>query len=414
MAQTRSLLKHDPFRYQFSASALSMLGGALSQIAIAIGILSAGGSVAELGIVLAVFTVTQLGFILAGGVWSDRMSRRKIMMLADGTRVITQCTFGALFLSGHAPLWAIIILQVLNGAASALFLPASTGMVSETAPTGMRQEANALLSLTGNLTNTVGPLMAGGLVIALGAGWVLIIDGLTYLLSLMFLSRIRLQSRPRSKPARFLNEVAGGFKEALNHSWVWSTILFSMVYNVCFASLLVLGPATLVGEDAGAARWGLVVAFLGLGQVVGNGLALVWRPTRPLLAGRILMLAGAPILLLLSSPPPLPILCAGSLVCGLAVSFPDTTWDTALQDHVDPDALSRVLSLDYFGSYLLMPVGFSMAGVIASKIGTSETLLAAGALMLVATAASLVDKGVWRLQAVTSVSSAAASPQAKV
>jgi cysteine-S-conjugate beta-lyase len=396
---TVTLLRHRPFRQQFLASLLSMIGSALTPVALAVGVLQATGSAAQLGLVLAAYSVSQVVFVIAGGVWADRLPRQRLMMLADGVRVITQIGFGLLLITGWTHLWAMILLQGLCGAASALFLPASVGLVADTSPLELRQEANALLWLTRNITGTIGPIVAGTLIVLTGAGWALIFDGLTFAGSLLFLSRLRLRERDTrgDETTGFIQELCGGWREVTRRSWVWTTIVYCMVFNVAFAAFQVLGPATLVKGNGGAVSWGLVVAGLGLGQVAGNAIALAWRPHRPLLVGRLIMLAAAPMLVLLAVGASLPALLVGSLVCGVAISFPDTLWDAALQDHIQGSALARVSSFDFLGSFLLRPAGLALASALAGILGTAHTLLLGGAVMAVATLVSLIDPLVRRL-----------------
>ncbi|MCM0622626.1 MFS transporter [Nocardioides bruguierae] len=395
-----TLLRHRPFLFQFSANGLSMIGTALTPVALALGVLEATGSAAKLGLVLAAYSVPQVVFLLAGGVWADRLPRQRMMVAADAIRVFTQCGFGVLLLTGWSPLWAMMALQALCGAGSALFLPASTGLVADTTPVGMRQEANALLSLTRNLTGTIGPIVAASVVLGLGAGWALVLDGASFFGSLVFLALLRLPPVDRAKemPGRsFVGEVIGGFDVVRRTSWIWTTIVYCMFFNIGFSAFQVLGPAIVVARDHGAVVWGVTVALLGLGQIVGNAAALMWFPRRPLLTGRLVMFAGAPVLFLLSADgSPLGI-GIGALLLGLAISFPDTLWDAALQEHVRPDALARVSSVDYFGSFILRPVGLAVSGVVAGAVGLSATLMGAGVLIVVATAVSLLDPGVSKL-----------------
>ncbi|MFJ6780855.1 MFS transporter [Streptomyces yangpuensis] len=386
------LLRHRPFRHQFTANALSMIGSALTPVALALGVLQATGSAADLGLVLAAYSVPQVVFLIVGGVWADRLPRQRVMMLADGVRVVTQIGFGTLLISGWTPVWAMMVLQAFCGAATSFFLPASVGLVADTAPAGLAQEANALLSLTRNLTGTLGPIVAGALATFTGAGPALIIDGVTFAASLVFLGMLNLPERKAAaQEGSFLAELADGWREVSRRSWVWSTILYCMVFNLAFSTFQVIGPATMAADEHGGLLWGAVVAGLGLGQVAGNSIALWWQPRRPLLTGRIIMITAAPVLLLMGLGAPFPLLIAGSLLCGIAISFPDTMWDAALQENIDGSALARVSSFDFLGSFLLRPVGLALSAALAGLFGPEHTLVMGAAVIALATVVSLAD-----------------------
>ncbi|MGV9706010.1 MFS transporter [Streptomyces sp. NPDC003483] len=388
-------MRNKHFRNQFLASAMSMVGSALTPVALSFGVLEATGSIADLGFVLTAYSVAQTLFMLAGGVWADRLPRQLLMMTADGIRVLTQIAFGVMLLLGHPNLWTMITLQLLCGAATALFLPASVGLVADTAPPGLIQEANALLALTRNLTGTIGPIVAGTLVVATGAGWGLVIDGATFLASLLFLSRVQLPAR-QAQPTRggFLGELREGWLEVARRSWVWSSILYFMLFNLMFAAFQVLGPALMSGDDNGGTLWGVVVAALGAGQLLGNSLAVWLKPRKPLFAGRLIMLLAAPLLLLLGAEAGMAALVVGAILAGIAISLPDTLWDTALQQHVPTESLSRVSSFDYLGSMILRPLGLAMAAIVATHIGTRATLIGSAAVIVLTSVLSLLNREV--------------------
>jgi MFS family permease len=86
--------------------------------------------------------------MIVGGVWSDRLPRHRLMMTSDLVRFVTQSSFGVLLLTHRHPLWAMLVLQVVAGAAQAFASPAGLGLTAATAPPGTLRQANALLSVT--------------------------------------------------------------------------------------------------------------------------------------------------------------------------------------------------------------------------------------------------------------------------
>jgi hypothetical protein len=63
---------------------------------------------------------------------------------------------------------------------------------------------------------------------------------------------------------------------------------------------------------------------------------------------------------------------------GLTFALFEIWWETALVRHIPADALSRVSSYDWMGSLALLPLGFAIAGPLASAIG-ARTVLGVGA-----------------------------------
>src|SRR2546430_2730973 len=372
----RNPLRHRAFRNQFLAQAVSMTGSALTPVAMAFGVLQATGSAADLGLVLAAYTVPMLVFMLAGGVWADRLPRQRMMMAADAVRCLTQTAFGVLLLAGHARLWEMVLLQAFAGTAAAFYLPASMGLTKATVPNELLQEANGLLALTRNVTFTVGPLVAGTIVAFVGAGWALVFDGLTFGGSVFFLSLLRLAARPAG-PARspFLAEVRGGWREVSRRTWVWLSIIYYMVFNLIFAGVQVLGPAAVSGRAHAALGWGAVAAALSGGELLGNALSVRIRPRRLLVASRYGELLAIPLLVALGLGAPVAELVVTGVLLGVAISFPDALWLTALQQHIPEAALSRVTSFDYLGSFVLRPVSYTVAAGAVAAFGTERALI---------------------------------------
>ena len=87
------------------------------------------------------------------------------MIAADLARFATQGLTAALLLSGHALIWQLALLQAFNGAATAFFNPASTGLLPMTVSAGRLQQANGLRALSISSANIIGPLLGGVLVV---------------------------------------------------------------------------------------------------------------------------------------------------------------------------------------------------------------------------------------------------------
>lgn len=119
------VLREEPFRSLFYARTVSMLGNGIGPIALAFAVLDRPGSGAyDLGVVLAARSIAQVVFLLYGGVLSDRVSRYRQMMISDLMAFAAQASIAILF-AGHAgSLVPIVALSAVNGAASALFVPA--------------------------------------------------------------------------------------------------------------------------------------------------------------------------------------------------------------------------------------------------------------------------------------------------
>ena len=192
-----SVLRERNFRYLFAARTISFFGTNLAPIAVAFAVLGLGGSATEVGLAFAAWTLAQISTLLVGGVVADRLPRRLVMIGSDVASLCVRVTMGALLVSGHAQVWELIALQAVGGAAVAFYSPASTGLVPETVPERLLQQANSFMSIARYAAFPLGAAVGGTLVATVGSGYALLLDGATYGVSALLLAMMHL---PRKQP----------------------------------------------------------------------------------------------------------------------------------------------------------------------------------------------------------------------
>jgi predicted MFS family arabinose efflux permease len=401
-------LRHDlvvlgegPFRSLFYARTVSMLGNGIAPIALAFAVLGRAHSGAyDLGMVLAARSIAQVVFLLYGGVLSDRLSRYRQMMISDLMAFVAQASIAILFAVHTRSLVPVVALSAVNGAASALFVPASRAVIPDVVAPERRQQATALLRLARSMSNIGGAAAGGVLVVAFGSSAALGIDALSYLGSAILLLGLRgiAESNHSSSKPSFVRELREGWDEFRARSWVWIVVLQFSVINLCFTpSITVLGVIIARDRLGGAGAWSLVLSCQAAGLVIGGVVALRLRPRRPMYTAVRATLGFLPPFALLGFGAPLWTIALAMLVNGMCSDIFEVLWETTLQAHIPPGALARVSSYDALGSFVLGPVGLLLVGPVSGAIGTEATLLGAGALILVATVTALCTPAVRRL-----------------
>ena len=121
-------------------------------------------------------------------------------------------------------------------------------------------------------------------------------------------------------------------------------------------------------------------------------------PRRPILAAGLTGFTVMPPLALLAAGAHAVPIAVGAFVFGIGMMFGNAVWESALQRHIRPDALSRVSAYDWFGSFAFAPVGLAIWGPIAAAVGISEALWISAAVSLASTVALLAVRDVRRLQ----------------
>ncbi len=388
LADSLRPLAHRAYRLMWLGSVTSSLGDALVQIAVVFAVLHIGGTATDVGLVAAVQTVTRVMFLLAGGVWADRLRRQYVMLAADGLRCAVQATLAVLLISGDARVWQIGTGAALYGAATSFFGPASTGLVAETVPPAQLQQANSLLGLPDSLFGIGGPAVAGVLIAFFGPGPLFAVDAATFAVSAVCLALLRVP--PRSLPPQnsFWSDLAEGWHELVIRPWYWINLLAHACWNFAIPAYFVLGPVIAARSLGGASAWGAISALWGVGAVAGGVLVLRVRPRRPLVVGNLLLVTSVLPMLALAYTRSVPLIAAGAALAGLGLIALNGLWSSTMQVLIPDKVRSRVDSYDWLVSLVIMPVGFAVVGPLSASAGYAATL--AGAAVIGALPCALV------------------------
>jgi MFS family permease len=358
----------------------------MAPIALAFAVLDLTDSKADLGYVLAARQVPSVLLMLVGGIWADRLPRHHVMLASNLASGATQGAIAALLLSGHAQLWHLLALSALNGTSTAFFFPASAGVVPQTVPASLIQQANATLRLALNTSLVVGAAVGGGIVAATGPGWAIAIDAATFGVGAVFAGAMRLPASAHMEARNFLAELGEGWREFRGRTWLWAIVLqFSIVNAAENGAFNVLGPVQAKEHLGGAGPWGAILACFAAGLIAGGLLMLRLRPQRILVVATFGVLGMVPTLVLLGVPAPTVAIAVAALGTGFGVEVFAVMWDTAMQQNIPGQRLSRVYAYDMLGSIAVTPIGTVLAGPLADAVGVRSTIWGAAALVVVAT-----------------------------
>ena len=369
-----AVLRNRDFRLLFGGQVVSVFGDRMVSVALSFAVLGIGGSASDVGFVLAAYVVALVGGVLVGGVVADRTSPRRVMVASDLLRLASQATVATLLITGAAHIWMLAVLAGVAGVGSGFFNPASTGLLPAIVPAAELQPANALRYSAMSVGQILGPLAAGLLVAAAGAGWTFAADAATFAVSAACLMRLRPPARAPAKASTFLTDLREGWAAFASRRWIWTVVSYFAISNIVWGAWLVLGPVIAFHRLGGAAAWGTVLAGAGVGTLIGSLLATQVKPRRPLV---FVALADGLIALPLASlaaAASVPLLFAAALLSGAGMTLGLTVWESTLQHHVPGESLSRVSSYDWFGSLVFAPVGLAIWAPIAALTDSSEAL----------------------------------------
>lgn len=379
----------------------AILGASALPTALAFSVLSIeGASASSLGVVVAAAVAGQVVCLLPGGVVADRLSRRMVMIVAELVGGAVSLLSGTLVVSGHATVATLAVLAAIGGGAGGFFNPAFTGFVPQVARPEALQSVNALLRLSANIARILGTAVGGLIVAVVGAGAAIGSAGLAALIAAAFIVLVR----PRFVVARQgdthpFTDFREGWKAFTERKWVVAVVVAGTLSNIgASAAMGVLGPLQSVAELDGARSWAAITSALAVGTVVGAVIAGRVRPRRPLVLGMIALGLFALPMLALARPMSMTVIVVAALVAGISLDLFSVLWDTALQQNIPNESLSRVSAFDWLGSFALSPIALAVAGPLVDAYGISTVLWLAAAFAATPPLALLVPE-VRRLRA---------------
>jgi predicted MFS family arabinose efflux permease len=393
------VLREPDFRNLFFGQSASMVGDELVVVALALYVTDIG-TPTDVGIVLAAATLPLVAFIAFGGVWADRLPRHRVMIATDLIRFALHALLATLIFTGAVEIWHIVVIEALFGTAEAFFRPAFTGLVPQTVPEAMIQEARAANSTIETGAFFVGPALATALVLGLGAGWAFAFDALTFLVSAVFLARVH--PRERGAPAerrRVLEDLREGWGHVRSRAWIWVTIaVFSAALLLSLGPWTTLGPTVAEDEFGSSGVYGLLATALGGGTMLGALAGFRWRPQYPMRAAFLCVLPWPAVIGVFGLGVPLAVLVPLFAAAGVGIALFGIWWETALAERVPPHTLSRVSAYDWMGSLALLPLGYLLAGPLGEELGASLVLVAGSAVATLALAAGMLVRETWTMR----------------
>jgi MFS family permease len=245
-------------------------------------VLELSGSVAAVGVTVALQFAPMLLFGLVGGVIVDRYPTRVLLMLTQTAAVLTSLTLAVLTLTGTVQVWHIYAVAVVLGFVTVIDNPARQVFTNElVGPTHLRN-AISLNSSMFQLGGLIGPAISGALLVAVGAGWSFGINAIACALVVFALSRLRVKELyPAPVAPRAKGQLIEGIRYARGKPAILWTIVI-MAFLAVFSQNMPVILAAYASEvfHAGPGGYGLFNSLVAVGALTGALLSTRRRTVR--------------------------------------------------------------------------------------------------------------------------------------
>jgi predicted MFS family arabinose efflux permease len=378
---------------------VSLLGDGIFIVALPFQVREISNSVTALTYALVAWTLPLVLFFIVGGVLSDRLERRRVLMFANALQGSAILGLGLLSVTGVIELWHVYMLAGLYGLAEALFGPAFGAIVPDLVPRDLLVEANALDNFSRPFAlRVIGPAFGGIIIAVVGVGGAFLLDAVTFVFAgvvFALISRRKLD-RDRALESVVWEEVREGYRFVRSHTWLWGTLLAFAVGLLVFSGpWQALVPFVVLNRWGGASDLALVLSAGGIGAMVSSVLIGTRNLPARFITSMFLGMAVGTLMLagfgLATSTWHAAI--ASFIMQGL-LSVTIITWNTTMHRYVPGNLLGRVSSLDWMVSTSLIPVSLALTGPLAQTIGARATLVGAGVFGSVAVLLFLLIPGI--------------------
>jgi predicted MFS family arabinose efflux permease len=376
---------HRNYRLWFAGQSASLVGTWMQFTAQGFLVFELTHSPAFLGYVGFASGVPVWLFMLFGGVLSDRMPRRNLLLMTQTAMMILAFFLAALTFLGHIQPWHIVVLAFGFGVANSFDTPARQAFAVELVGREELSNALALNSTMINLATAIGPAVAGVVYALLGPGWCFTINGVSFIAVISALLMMRLKPlTSRERTGTPFDDLKEGLRYVVSHPTIRVLIVVATMATVFGMSFVTLMPAWAVTILHGNSTTnGFLQSARGVGSLIGG--LMIASLARNKIKGKVLTLGSLvfPVLLLVwSAMRWLPLSLLVLLGVGWSMMLVFNMANILVQSVVSDQLRGRVMSIYSLGFFGMFPVGALLAGTVAEKIGAPSTVALAAIVLL--------------------------------
>lgn len=321
------------------------------------------------------------------GVYIDRWDRKLTMMLSDGFIAVCTLVIAVLFYFNQTDLWYIFLLLALRSFGAAFHMPAMQASIPLIAPESKLLRISGVNQSIQSVSTIAGPALGGLALSLLDIGQVLLLDIIGAGLAIGSLLLVKIPSPPRGEqqPHHIIREIILGMREVSRQKGLKLLFLFSILSMLCIMPVSVLFPLMTLDHFSGnIVQASLIEIAWGVGMLLGGVILGAYRrPVNKIVLINLmylvlgLSLVGSGLL----PPSGFTFFVILTIFGGLSGAIYTASFNTVLQETVNPAMLGRVFSMYISISMLPSLLGLAGIGFFADTVGLTRTFVVLGAVI---------------------------------
>lgn len=373
-----SLWSYKGYRLFWFSTTIFVLGASAFPIALAVTVLDAGGTATSLGLILGARVLSGVLFAPFAGVWSDRLPRKQVMIIADLSRA--GIVFAMVFVSApQLPHYLLAGAVFLMGVGDAFGAASAGAIMPSLLPDDKLPAGNVARGIVVKTAAIIGPGIGGVSVFLIGGRLTFLFTAIAFAIGTIFLNQIKEDMNTDRKPQEpFMVEMREGLRTVRDIPWIGAMIaMVSVQLMVILAAESVLLPVITRREFGNNTAFALSAAAFSIGGII-SAIACVKLKIKH--QGQFSVLVWMLLIittLSLAFPISETFIVVAYLFAGFSVGPWEAFWASAIQREVPRELQGRVFSIDHMGSAGLMPLGMALVGPAVSFFGEKELLIGA-------------------------------------
>ena len=357
-------------------------------------VLQLTGSAFYLGLVGFLGQLPVILFTLVGGVFADRVDRRKLLLVSQYIQIGVAIMLTILVYFERVEIWHFLVLVFVAGSGQSFGGPAYQALI----PTLVKREdvpnAVALNSIQFNLARVVGPVLAGAAFAAFGAAICFGLNALSFLAVVISLFLIRTSFVPAKTADSVLDQIKSGFSYIREQGALWQLTILGFVSTFCGVPLLTLLPV--FAKDVyglGPTGYSYMMAISGAGAITGAlAYAALSRSSRQGLFALRVQIAFAVLLAMFALSTTLVFSCAVLFLTGVCLISLFASITSLVQLATAEEMRGRMMSIFMLAFRGGMPLGDLTAGFLASRFSPQLALLVLSTVLVIAASGFLLSR----------------------
>lgn len=387
-------LRHRGFRLLSYGHGFSTMGNWMDEVTRGWLIYELTDSVVQLGLVRGVQAIPLLLLAPVAGSVADRYSRKTQLLIAQAANALIYGVTALLVFTRLIQPWHLYVTALLVASVQVFQQPARAAMVSDTVPPEFLTNALGLNSVIFNVSRSIGPALAGGMIVLWGTAGAFSMQAAFLMLATVWTAMIptaALAPRRAARRESFARSIVEGWKFSWHSEPVRAGLLCTMLASLLIAPFTTLLPVFARDLlEIGANGQGLLLTAMGGGALVSAG--LIASAGHRLPRGMLMLVAtmgyGISIMVFAASPW-FALSLATMAIVGLCHVHSNALVSTVIQSYSPPELRGRTMAI-FMMNQVLTTLGAALLGVLAGALGPRWAVALMGAAGFAAMAAMFV------------------------